>query len=120
LSPGGRGAAAAGDTGMEGAGVMTLIDDQPRLAIAYIDQCGQPRCILVIWRSCGRATAPAWRSGRITAVGASIVEMPVRFRPVPTIQLCRMVYIAIDQDEPPPLPARLSTSPLAVSPSQQS
>lgn len=98
----------AGDTAADGAAVVTVVDTDPRVVIAYVDQMWAGRVqvgdIAMLRPSDG--TGPR-RSGRVFAVAASISELPIRFRLVPTYATyCRAVYVTLDQSADAPLPGQ--------------
>ncbi|MBI5547986.1 MAG: HlyD family secretion protein, partial [Deltaproteobacteria bacterium] len=98
--------ALAGDIAREGLPVVTVVDDHPRSAIAYVDQRWSGRVQIgdaVSLAPSDRSGPP--RAGKVVALGAAIAEAPLRFRLVPTEPLfCREVFIALD--EPAPLPGQ--------------
>lgn len=98
-----------GDTAQVGSGVVTVVDDQPQQVIVYVDQMWASRV-----RPGDRAqlvpsdrVGPK-RAGRVAAVGASITEMPIRFRPIPNQPaFCREIFIVLDSSKnKPPLPGK--------------
>jgi len=98
-----------GDRAPHGGAVLTLVDSEPRRVVAYVDQMWahkvRPGDTARLRPSNG---AGSRRSGRVTAVGASITELPIRFRPVPTHPAyCREVYVELDPiEEGTPLPGQ--------------
>jgi len=96
----------AGDTATAGAGVLTLVDENPRQVIAYVDQMWANRVRVgdQAQLTPSNRSGPR-RSGHVLGVGASFSELPIRFRPVPTQpSFCREVYIQLDEiAEGPPL-----------------
>ncbi|MBN2361643.1 MAG: HlyD family efflux transporter periplasmic adaptor subunit [Deltaproteobacteria bacterium] len=98
----------AGDTAAAGATVVTVVDDHPRVVIAYVDQMwgGRVKVGDTATLRPSDGSGPR-RSGRVFAVAASISELPIRFRLVPTHPTyCRAVYIALDEGHPAPLPGQ--------------
>ena len=98
----------AGDTAPANATVLTVVDNDPRNAIAYVEQMSAHRVqvgdIALLRPSDGSGPR---RSGHVTAVAASISETPMRFRLVPSYpSYCRAVYIALDLLDVPPLPGQ--------------
>jgi multidrug resistance efflux pump len=96
----------AGAAAAQGAPVVSVVDDRPGTAIAYVDQrwAGRVRVGDVA------SLAPSDRSGpplpgRVVALGAAISELPVRFRHIPSEPAFgRDVFIRLDV--PAPLPGQ--------------
>lgn len=90
-----------GDTALEGTQVLSVLDDQPRQVIAYVDQMWAARVRVgdhARLRPSDRS-GPA-RSGHVIALGASVSEIPPRFRPIPDQPAFgREVFVALEPDE---------------------
>jgi multidrug resistance efflux pump len=100
----------AGSTAAESAPIVSVIGEAPTRVIAYVDQ----RWARAIGVGDVADLRPSdriggGRSGRVTMLAASIAELPVRFRVVPTQpSFGRQVFIDLDPSpkDGPPLPGQ--------------
>lgn len=98
----------AGDTVREGRPVITLVDDQPTTAIAYVDQTwagevkvGDEVTLEPLDKS-GHA-----RKGRVTALGPGIIQTPMRFQANPDkLVFSREAWVKVEADGGPLMPGQ--------------
>lgn len=97
-----------GSTAPAGATVLTVVDESPRKVIVYVDE-GRAGAVRVGDRarlSPSDRRGPV-REGRVVALAPGIVEVPPRFRPIPTEPAFgRAVYVRLDEAQATPLPGQ--------------
>jgi len=81
-----------------GTPVITVIEEQSKIAIAYLAQSNAQRIHLGdIVRLVPRDLSGPHLTGRVTALAPNITEIPQRFRRVPTLhEYGRNAYIQLD------------------------
>ena len=81
-----------------GTPVITVVDEQPKIAIAYLAQSHAQKIRLGdTVRLVPRDLSGPHLTGRVTALAPNITEIPQRFRRVPTLhEFGRNVYIQLD------------------------
>ena len=98
-----------GDTAGAGAGVITIVDDRPTQAVAFVDQVWAHK-IRPGQRARLRPSdgSKPRRLGRVIGFGPAISEIPIRFRPIPNQPAFgREIYIQLHKvADAPPLPGQ--------------
>ena len=99
---------APGSTALAGAPVVTLVEEAPDRVIAYVEE-SKARHVRVGDRARLLPSDRSWppAGGAVVAVGPGIVELPPRFRVVPTEPTYgREVYVLLDESALRPLPGQ--------------
>lgn len=96
-----------GETVRSDTPVLFIVDEQPRVVVAYVDQAWAGNVQLgdeVKLEAVDRAGTR--RLGRVTAMGPGLVETPARFRAVERMTYSREVHVLLDGDAGGVLPGQ--------------